>query len=56
MTIEITIEVSDEAVLREIAYGMANRASALNTAPGVGNDDLAIELRETAQAIVSEYE
>lgn len=56
MSVTIEIEVSDEAVAREVAYGILGRAGDIHDNPDDEYEDHALELRDVGQELALEYE
>jgi hypothetical protein len=56
MTETIEIEVSDETVAAEVAYGIIGRAQDIHNNPDDEYEDVAIELRDIGQEMIEEYE
>jgi hypothetical protein len=56
MTETIEIEVSDEFVAAEVAYGILGRAGDIHNNPDDEYEDVAIELRDVGQELLEEYE
>jgi len=52
----IEIEVSDDEVAAEVAYGIIGRAQDIHDNPDDQFEDVAIELRDVGQELLSEYE
>jgi hypothetical protein len=53
---EIEIEVSDEDVAREIAYGILGRAEEIHENPDNESEDVALELLMVGQELAAEYD
>lgn len=56
MTTELTIEVSNDEVAREVAYGILGRAQDIHSNPDDEYEHVAIELRDLAWGLIDEYE
>jgi hypothetical protein len=55
MSETITIEVSDEDVALEVAYGILGRAQDIDGNPDKKFEPTALELREVGQELAAEY-
>ena len=53
---EVTIEVSDKEMAREVAIGIIGRAQDLNESPGEESQEAAEELRDVGQDLYKEYD
>lgn len=54
--IEVTVEVSNEDIALEVAYGIMGRAQDIHDNPDDQHEDIAIELKEVGNDLRRKYE
>lgn len=56
MTEKIEIDVSNRDVAKEVAHGIIVRARQIHNNPDDEHEDIALELRDVGQELLSDYE